>query len=421
MFFAWGVHQRQLMVLVVTAMAAMLVSGCGGGGGSQEEDSTADSTTAGGGGEQASEDALNEALEKSFQESGAPGVVAAVQTPESTWVGTLGVADLSSEEPMAANVHQRIGSVTKTFTISLLLQAAAEGILSLDDTIDQYVDGVPNGDSITLRQMANMTSGIASYTFNEQWQDEFFSDPERIWRPEELVQFGIEDSPAFDPGTEFQYSNTNTVLLGIVLQQVTGKPIGDLYREGIIEPLGLRETSFPNAADPSLPDPHAQGYTLQGQDDGEPANATDWNPSWGWTAGAMISTVDDLLVYGRALGTGEGLLPPEQQAERLDSFLSDDLPPNSADRAYGLGLGREYGWLGHTGELPGFNTAVYYHPGLDATVVVEVNSDIPSGNCPEDKPTMTDAPQDDIPCADPAVRIFGALAEALGQPLGTDQ
>jgi len=266
-----------------------------------------------------------------------------------------------------------------------------------------------------------MTSGIASYTFNEQWQDELLSNPQRIWRPEEMVQFGIADSPVFDPGTEFQYCNTNTVLLGLVLQQVTGKPIGDLYREGIIEPFGLRGTSFPNAADSSLPDPHAQGYTLQGQDDGEPVNATYWNPSWGWTAGAMISTVEDMPVYGRALGTGEGLLPPEQQAERLNSFLSDDLPPNSAERAYGLGLVHEYGWLGHTGELPGFNTAVYYHPGLDATVVVEVNSDIPSGDCPADKPTITDAPHDDIPCADPAVRIFGALAEALGQPLGTDQ
>jgi D-alanyl-D-alanine carboxypeptidase len=389
------------------------------GGGTQEE--SAGDTTAAGGGEQASEADLDAALENSFEESGAPGVVAAVQTPEDTWVGTLGVADLSSEEPMTPDVYQRIGSVNKTFTVSLLLQAEAEGLLSLDDTIGQYIEDVPNGDEIMLRQMANMTSGIASYTFNEQFQEQLFSDPQRIWRPEEVVQFGIEDSPAFDPGTEFQYSNTNTVLLGIVLQQVTGKPIGDLYREGIIEPLGLRGTSFPDAADSSLPDPHAQGYTLQGQDDGEPVTATNWNPSWGWAAGAMISTVEDLLAYGRALGTGDGLLPPEQQTERLDSFLGDDLPPNSADRAYGLGIGREYGWLGHTGELPGYNTAVYYHPGLDATVVVEVNSDIPSGDCPEDRPTMTDSPHEDIPCADPAVRIFGGLAEALGQPLGTDQ
>ena len=421
MFFACGTHQRRLVVLVLTALAAVLVSSCGGGGGSQEEQDSAADTTATGDTGQAPESALNAALEQSFSESGAPGVVAAVQTPEYKWVETRGVADLSSEEPMTPDVHQRIGSVNKTFTVSLLLQAAADGLLSLDDTIDQYVEDIPNGDEITLRQMGTMTSGIASYTFNEQFQEELFSNPQRIWSPEEVAQIGIEDSPAFDPGTEFQYSNTNTVLLGLVLQQVSGKRLGELYREGIIEPLGLRGTSFPDAADSSLPDPHAQGYTLQGQDDGEPGTATNWNPSWGWAAGGMISTVEDLLVYGRALGTGEGLLPPEQQAQRLDSFLSDDLPPNSAERAYGLGIGREYGWLGHTGELPGYNTAVYYSPELDATVVVEVNSDIPSGDCPEDRPTMTDSTHEDIPCADPAVRIFGGLAEALGQPLGTDQ
>ncbi len=422
--FARGTHQRRMMGLVVTALAALLMSSCGGGGGSRADsaantDSAADTTTAGGG-EQASEADLDASLENSFEESGAPGVVAAVQTPEYRWVGTLGVADRTSEEPMTPDVHHRIGSVNKTFTVSLLLQAEADGLLSLDDTIDQYYEGIPNGDEITLRQMADMTSGIASYTFNEQFQEQLISDPQRVWTPEELVHIGIADSPAFDPDTEFQYSNTNTVLLGLVLQQATGRPIGDLYREQIIEPLGLQGTSFPEPEDSSLPDPQARGYTLQGQDDGEPVDITNLNPSWGWTAGAMISTVDDLLVYGRALGTGEGLLPPEQQAQRLDSFLGDDIPPNTADRAYGLGIGREYGWVGHTGTLPGYNTTVYYSPELEATVVLETNSDISSGDCPDDNPTLADSPHD-IPCEEPAKRIFGALAEALGQPFGTDQ
>ena len=128
-------HKWLLWGLVVTAWAVLLASGCGGGGGSQEEEQ-ADTTTAGGG-EQAFEAALDAALEKSFQESAAPGVVAAVQTPEYTWVRALGVADLTSEEPMTTDVYHRIGSVTKPFTISLLLQAEADGLLSLDDTIDQ--------------------------------------------------------------------------------------------------------------------------------------------------------------------------------------------------------------------------------------------------------------------------------------------
>ena len=370
-----------------------------------------------GGIDPALEESLEAAFEESFKESGAPGAIVGVRTPEGTWVRSLGVANKASGKPMRANMHHRIGSVTKTFTATLLLRAAADGRLSLDDTIGQYVEGVPNGDEITLRQIADMSSGIASYTLDEQFQEELFADPEAVWTPEELAQIGVEDSPVFDPGDGWQYSNTNYVLLGMVLEQVTGKPIGQLYRKGIIEPLGLRETSFPNA-DPALPNPYDHGYTLQGQSDGEPVDATHWNPSWAWSAGGMISTVDDMLVYGRALGTGKGLLPREQQAERLTSFLYG-LPPNSAERAYGIGLADEYGWLGHTGELPGFNTTVYYHPELHTTVVVEVNSDISVGDCPPDVPTMTDGPHD-IPCTAPASLIFGALAAELGKPFGTE-
>jgi D-alanyl-D-alanine carboxypeptidase len=401
------------------------------GGGSQEQQDSAEDTTTTtedtgqainvtvGDSGQAPEDALDAALEQSFSESGAPGVVAAVQTPQYTWIRALGVADLTSKEPMTPDMHHRIGSVTKTFTISLLLQAEAEGLLSLDDTIDKYVDGVPNGDKITLAQMANMTSGIASYTENKQFQDEALSDPERAWKPEELVQIGVNDSPLFDPGTQWHYSNTNTLLLGLVLEQVTGESIDQLYRERIIEPLSLKGTSFPGE-DSSIPDPHAQGYTLQGQSSGaQPVDATNWNPSIAWTAGEMISTVEDLLVYGRALGTGEGLLPSKQQTERLNSFV-DDLPPlNQAplkgNLAYGFGLGLDRGWIGHNGEIPGYNTYLFYHPDLEAVVAVEVNSDISSGECPSETSTMKDGPQD-IPCDEPADRIFRALAEALGKP-----
>jgi D-alanyl-D-alanine carboxypeptidase len=353
-----------------------------------------------GGLDPALEESLEAAFEESFQRSGAPGAIAAVRTPEGTWVGSLGVADKASGKPMQADMHHRIGSVTKTFTATLLLRAAADGRLSLDDTIGQYVEGIPNGDEITLRQMADMSSGIADYTHDEQWQEELFADPEAVWTPEELARVGIEDSPVFDPGDGWQYSNTNYVLLGMVLEQVTGKPIGKLYRKKIIDPLGLRETSFPNA-DPALPMPYDHGYTLQGQSDGEPVDATHWNPSWAWSAGGMISTVDDMLVYGRALGTGKGLLPREQQAERLTSFLYG-LPPNSPEKAYGLGLVTVGGWLGHTGTQPGFNTTVYYHPQLRTTVVVEVNSDISVGG------------------KTPADLIFGTLAAELGKPSGTE-
>ena len=404
--------------IFVTGLVLLLGVACSGGDGSKEDSAASPDST--GGSEQASTADLDAALKKSFRESEAPGVVAAVQTPEYTWVRALGVADRASGESMTPEMHHRIGSVTKTFTATLLLQAADEELLSLDDTIDQYVEGVPNGDKITLRQMADMTSGIASYTADDQWVKEWSSDPYRVWKPEELAQAGIKDSPQFDPGTEWFYSNTNYVLLGLVLEQVTGKPIGELYREQIIEPLGLKNTSFPDQADSSIPEPHAQGYTLQGQSSGDkPIDSTDWSPSEAWTAGMMISTVEDLLVYGRALGTGKGLLPPETQSERLDSFVSDvpplNQPPLKGDLAYGIGLGKDHGWVGHNGEIPGFNTYLFYHPELDAVVAVEVNSDISSGNCPKGVPIMKEWSRS-IPCELPATRIFEALADALGKP-----
>jgi D-alanyl-D-alanine carboxypeptidase len=133
----------------------------------------------------------------------------------------------------------------------------------------------------------------------------------------------------------------------------------------------------------------------------------------------MISTVDDLLVYGRALGTGKGLLSPAQQEERIDSLASDvppfDKPPLKGDFGYGLGLMKEHGWIGHGGLIVGYTTALYYNRELDAVVAVEANSDISSGDCPEGRPTMKDAPRN-IPCDVPAGRIFKALAKALGKP-----
>jgi D-alanyl-D-alanine carboxypeptidase len=248
---------------------------------------------------------------------------------------------------------------------------------------------------------------------------EWSSDPTKVWKPEDLARFGIKESPLFKPGTEWFYSNTNYVLLGLVLQQVTGKPIEQLYEEEIIRPLHLTETSFPGTSS-AIPEPYDHGYTLQGKSSGsKPTDSTHWSPSEAWTAGEMISTVNDLLVYGRALGTGKGLLSPQMQKERLDSFVDDvpplNQPPLKGDLAYGIGLGKDHGWVGHNGEIPGYNTYLFYHPDLDAVVVVLVNSDYSSGKCPKDVPIMKEWPRT-VPCELPADRIFEALAEALGKP-----
>jgi D-alanyl-D-alanine carboxypeptidase len=305
---------------------------------------------------------------------------------------------------MVVGMHTRIGSVTKTFTGTLILQLQQQGKLSLDDTIDKYVTGIPNGDKATLRQLADMTSGIASYTRSTKFTDVLFSKPETAWTPDELVAIGVGESPLFAPGEQFDYSNTNTVLLGKVIEKVTGKPIEDALQSLILDPLKMKDTSWPGTST-VIPQPYPQGFTLQGNaaTPDNPSNATDWNPSWGWTAGEMISNLDDLLTYGRALGTGQGLLDEKQQALRL-TF------PGPA--GYGIAVGCVDGWVGHTGELPGYNTSVFYDTTSDTTVIVQVNSDIASGDC-EASPTLVDDLREKV-CSAPATRMFVALSTALG-------
>ncbi len=224
---------------------------------------------------------LSAAVHRGFREAAAPGVIVGVQTPKGQWVTAIGIANRRSKAPMRVRMHQRIGSVTKTFMGTLLMQLAGEHELSLDDKVSKYIKGVPDGDTMTLRQVADMTSGVASYTANSDFTKALYSHPERRWRPGELLAIGLRDSPVFGPGTAFQYSDSNYILLGLVIQQVEHKPLGAVLRKQIINRLRLSQTSWPGAS-AGLPKPHAQGYTLQGQSSDRPANATNWNPSYAW-------------------------------------------------------------------------------------------------------------------------------------------
>lgn len=348
---------------------------------------------------------IDAAASASFALAAAPGAIVFVQTPEGTFSKAYGLADPTTGAPMTTDMFFRIGSVTKTFTVTLVLQLAEDGALSLDDPIGEYIDGVPNGDVVTLRQLSDMTSGVASYTFDETWLQAFMNERDRVWDPQELVDIGIALPPLFEPGTDFNYSNTNTVLLGQVIEQVTGKDVASVFAEQIFEPLGLAGTSDPGAS-AAIPAPHPRGYTLQSPTatPENPADATDVNPSWGWTAGQLISNGEDMLAYARALGTGQGLLGEDAQIERLTSF------PGAA--GYGLGMGCSSGWVGHAGELPGYNSSVFYDTSSDTSIITMTNSDIASGDC-ELSPTLLDNPSGEV-CSSPATRMFVGISDALG-------
>jgi D-alanyl-D-alanine carboxypeptidase len=355
---------------------------------------------------------LEAAAQSSFKEAATPGAIVGVRSPQGTWTNAYGIAEPSgvakpvTGKPMAVDMHTRIGSVTKTFTGTAVMQLVQQGKVSLDDPIDKFVPGVPNGDKITLRLLANMTSGVASYTRSTKFTDVLFAHPETVFTPDQLLAIGIAESPIFAPGERFDYSNTNTVLLGKVIEKVTGQPLGEAFKRMIFEPLGLANTVWPGDST-AIPEPYPQGFTLQGDTatPENPTNATHWNPAWGWAAGDLISNMSDLLSYGRALGTGQGLLDPAVQAQRLKSI------PGAA--GYGIAMGCVDGWVGHTGELPGYNTSLFYDTTADTTVVVQTNSDIPSGNCPPEATTLTDNPREPV-CSSPATRIFVALSTALG-------
>jgi D-alanyl-D-alanine carboxypeptidase len=314
--------------------------------------------------------ALDDALTTTMANQKVPGVVVGLWIPgEGTYVATRGVSDLATGKAMQRNDHFRIGSITKTFTVTVLLQLADEKKVGLDDPVSKYVSFVPNGRNITLRMLANMTSGLFSYTEDDAWVAEAFSDFQRTWTPRQLVDVGIRHPPNFAPGTGWHYSNTNTILLGMIIEQVSGKAIQEVFAERLFKPLGLQNTSWPTTS--AMPAPYARGITMQTLD-GKQADATHHNPSWAFTAGQLISTVDDLRVWVKSYTTGS-LLSPEMQKQRL-TYVT--FPPNTDQKKYGLGIGSDHGWLGHSGELPGYNTGAYYLPGKDATFVIMVNSDI---------------------------------------------
>ncbi|APE26541.1 MULTISPECIES: serine hydrolase domain-containing protein [Streptomyces] len=310
---------------------------------------------------------LDRTIEDVRKQANIPGVVVGLWMPgKGSYVKATGVADKATRRPMFADTFARIGSETKTFTVTALLKLVDDGRVRLDDPIGKYVHGVPKGNRITLRQLAEMRSGLFPYTADEDFIHDLLSDPQRTFTPEESLAYGYKHKNTFAPGARFQYSNSNLVLLGLVVEKVTGRPLAEVIDRRVLRPAHLRHTLFPEGAE--FPEPHARGYTDQTLD-GSVADATDWNPSWAWAAGAMISDLHDLRRWAKVVATGE-LLSPETQAQRLKM-----LPTGFPGTSYGLGILNSDGWIGHNGSIPGYETVTVYLPSKKATLVLIINTD----------------------------------------------
>ncbi|MFF1506335.1 serine hydrolase domain-containing protein [Streptomyces sp. NPDC058326] len=314
---------------------------------------------------------LDKTIEDVREQAAIPGVVVGLWMPgKGCYVRATGVADTVTRKPMPVDTFVRIGSETKTFTVTALLELVDEGKIRLDDPISDYIRGVPDGDRITLRHLAEMRSGLFPYTSDPEFIRDLQTQPERAFNPWEVLSYGYRHPNTFAPGTQFQYSNSNLILLGLVIEKVSGKRLAGFIHERVLRPARLHDTLFPKGAE--FPEPHARGYTDQTLS-GAVEDVTDWNPSWAWAAGAMISNLHDLRRWAEILATGE-LLSPETQAQRLKT-----LPTGFPGTRYGLGIFETNGWIGHNGSIPGYETVTVHLPERKATLVIMINTDVDSG------------------------------------------
>src|SRR5260370_15173993 len=216
-----------------------------------------------------------------------------------------------------------------------------------------------------------MTSGLFNYAEDKQgFVQPLLADPYKVWQPQEVLAIAFKHPPYFAPGKDFHYSNTNTVLLGLIIEQLTHLSAAQAFQRYIFGPLGLHQTSLPPRSSSAIPNPHAQGY-MYGTDFtgiGPTLNVTDWNPSWGWTAGSAISTLHDLQIWAKALATGR-LLSAAVHKEQLQ-FVK--LGNGFGD---GLGVANFGGVRGHNGGPAGFLSWQGYQPQQGGANIVHPNAD----------------------------------------------
>ncbi|MFG3252210.1 serine hydrolase domain-containing protein [Streptomyces sp. NPDC048172] len=274
---------------------------------------------------------------------GVPGAIGRIEDARGTWRGTAGTGDLAKGTPRRADDRFRIGSVSKTFLATVVLQLEDEGRLSLGDTVEKWLPGLVTGNGndgrrVTLRQLLQHTSGIYDFVYDPGFDavygtDAFLEHRYDRWKPEDVVAVAMKHRPEFEPGTSWKYSNTNYTLLAMIVDKAAGRPYEREIERRVIEPLSLRATSVPHT-DPGLPAPHSRGY-VRFTPDGELLDVTEMSPTWAKGSGAMISTTKDLARFYRAL-LGGRLLSGRQLAKMLDTVPTGDTKTPRV--AYGLGV-----------------------------------------------------------------------------------
>jgi len=318
-----------------------------------------------------------------------------------------GVGDLERATPVPVDGYFRMGSNTKTFVSVVVLQLVGEGKLSLDDTVERWLPGVVAGNGndghlITVRNLLQHTSGIADYTGDlaalRSYQD-YLAHRFDHYDAADLVALAMKHEPGFAPGTRWDYSNTNYILAGMIIEKATGRSWATEVRDRILRPLALRHTAAP-VDRPYLPAPHAEGYQ-QWAPGGELTDTTVFNPTAADAAGGMITTPTDLARFWQALQHGR-LLRPRQMAELHDTVLADTVQDEIPGARYGLGImfipNRCGGYWGHGGDVLGTSTANAVSANGDRVAVLSLTTQLAGEQASRAVRERTAELMDDVIC-----------------------
>jgi D-alanyl-D-alanine carboxypeptidase len=306
-----------------------------------------------------------------------PGVLIGVwDGTGGSYIHAFGYADVTTHRKLTPQDHFRVGSITKTFVATVILQLVDEGKLSLDDPLSKFGIGVtiPNAQNITVRDLLDMRSGFFDFVATPEFK--YFLDTPKSesgkWGPNTnfdthtIIRWALAEKPYFPPGTAYHYSSTNYLILGLIIERVTGQSVGEQIDTRLLRPFHLTGTSYPTTL--VMPAPSARGYRLIDDKTWQDVGSTLPISLMG-SAGGMISNLTDMKRWVFLYVTGATNGPVTQNA-RLDCL---QLAPG-VHAGYGLGIGSTAGWFGHTGAVPGYNTAAYYFPADKITIIVLVNS-----------------------------------------------
>ncbi|BAY87434.1 beta-lactamase [Calothrix parasitica NIES-267] len=316
---------------------------------------------------------LQKALDKAVKKMKVPGAVMYISGQQETWVGASGFSNLKSKTSMKPNDRFGLASSSKTFVAVAVLQLVEQDKLDLDEAISNYLPqkvskNIPYSNEITIRQLLNHTSGVVEYYDDKFHKLTYNRSRSQLWTATEAIELIYGRKPKAKPGKEYQYCDSNYILLEIIVEQITGKLLAEVIREQILNPLGLKNT-FTELREQNFKS-NVIGYS-EGNKDGILYSHKDLNEGNGLGDGGLIASASDTAKFLNALLADKSLLSPKMLEEMLNSVSAEK------DNGYGLGIAHfptPFGkGIGHSGWAYGFVSLMLYFPDEDITAVVLVN------------------------------------------------